>query len=124
MLPAKHTGGACSVLYSELKPGEGAPPHVHYEYDEYFFVVEGEIAFVIGNKESTLVPGSFAFTPRGAVHSFKNTASSTASLLEWTVPGGNEPYFRAVSEMGANIDPARLAEINRQLATEFIGVPR
>jgi len=29
-----------------------------------------------------------------------------------TVPGGNEPYFRAVSEMGTNIDPKRLAEIN------------
>ena len=89
-----------------------------------FSSLEGTIALVIDGKESTLVSGTFAFTPRGGVHSFKNIGASTASLLEWTVPGGNEPYFRAVSEMGTNIDPARLAEINRQFATEFIGAPR
>lgn len=120
LLPAAHTSGACSVLFSELRPGEGAPPHLHHEYDEYFFVVEGTIAFVIDDKESTLVAGTFAFTPRGAVHSFKNIGASVAGLLEWTVPGGNEPYFRAISEMGKTIDPKRLAEINQQFATEFI----
>jgi len=121
LLPAGHTSGACSVLFSELKPGEGAPPHLHHEYDEYFFVVDGTIAFVIDGRESTLVPGTFAFTPRNGVHSFKNIGASTASLLEWTVPGGNEPYFRAVSDMGKDIDPKRLAEINKRYATEFIG---
>ena len=121
LLPAVHTSGACSVLFAELRPGEGAPPHLHHDYDEYFFVVEGTIAFVIDGKESTLVSGTFAFTPRGGVHSFENIGASTASLLEWTVPGGNEPYFRAVSEMGKNIDPKRLAKINEQFATEFIG---
>jgi mannose-6-phosphate isomerase-like protein (cupin superfamily) len=71
MLPAEHTAGACSVLFSELKSGEGAPPHLHHEYDEYFFVVEGELSFVIAGKESTLVAGNFAFTParrRAFVH--------------------------------------------------------
>jgi len=72
-------------------------------------------------KESTIVPGNLVFTPRGAIHSFKNIGASIASMLEWTVPGGNEPYFRAVSEMGTNIDPKRLADINAQFATEFIG---
>ena len=40
LLPAAHTSGACSVLFAELRPGEGAPPHLHHDYDEYFFVVE------------------------------------------------------------------------------------
>ncbi len=121
MLPATRTDGTCSVLFADLKPGEGAPPHLHREYDEYFFVVEGTIFLAVDGKESKIVPGSLAFTPRGAIHSFKNIGASNASMLEWTVPGGNEPYFRAVSEMGANIDPKRLAEINAQFATKFIG---
>ena len=121
MLPATRTDGTCSVLFADLKPGEGAPPHLHREYDEYFFVVDGTISLVVDGKESTIVPGNLVFTPRGAIHSFKNTGMSIASMLEWTVPGGNEPYFRAVSEMGTNIDPKRLAEINAQFATEFIG---
>ncbi len=121
MLPATRTDGTCSVLFADLKPGEGAPPHLHREYDEYFFVIDGTISFVVDGKESTIVPGNLAFTPRGAIHSFKNIGASIASMLEWTVPGGNEPYFRAVSEMGTNIDPKRLADINARFATEFIG---
>lgn len=121
MLPATRTGGTCSVLFADLKTGEGAPSHLHREYDEYFFVVDGTISLVVDGKERTIVPGTLAFTPRGAIHSFKNIGASIASMLEWTVPGGNEAYFRAVSEMGTNIDPKRLAEINAQFATEFIG---
>ena len=108
-------------IADDLKPGEGAPPHLHREYDEYFFVVEGSIFLVVDGKASTIVPGTLAFMPRGAIHTFKNIGPSTASMLEWTVPGGNEPYFRAVAEMGADIDPKRLAEINAQFATEFVG---
>lgn len=120
LVPAALTNGRCSVLFADLKPGEGAPPHLHREFDEYFFVVEGTISLVVDGKESIIVPGTLAFTPRTAIHSFKNIGASSASMLEWTVPGGNEPYFRAVSEMGAAIDPKRLAEINTQFATEFI----
>ena len=123
MMAAAQTGGTCSVLIGELRPGEGPPPHLHREFDEYFFVLEGVVSLTVDGKESTISPGNLAFTPRGAVHSFRNIGPSTASILEWTVPGGNEPYFRAVSAMGADINSDRLAEINAQFATEFIDTP-
>ena len=39
MMAAAQTGGTCSVLVAELKPGEGPPPHLHRGFDEYFFVL-------------------------------------------------------------------------------------
>ena len=36
MIAAALTGGTCSALIGELKPGEGPPPHLHREFDEYF----------------------------------------------------------------------------------------
>jgi len=122
MIGAAQTGGTCSVLIAELKPGDGPPPHLHREHDEYFFVLEGTISLVVEGKESTVAPNTLVFVSRGTTHSFKNIGASTARLLEWTVPGDNEPYFRAVCEMEANggFDPKRLAEINEQFATEFI----
>jgi hypothetical protein len=44
-------------------------------------------------------------------------------LLEWSVAGNRERYFRAVYEMEINggLDPKRLAEINEEFATEFVG---
>lgn len=124
MMAAAQTSDTCSVLIGELKPGEGPPPHLHRGFDEYFFVLEGTISLVVDGKQSTVTPGNLIFTPRGATHSFTNIGASPARLLEWTIPGGNEPYFRAVSEMGADIDPKRLAEINHQFATEFIDSPQ
>ena len=123
MIAAEQTSGTCSVLIAEFKPGEGPPPHLHRDTDEYFFVLEGTISLVVDGKESTVASGHLILTPRGTTHSFKNIGTSTARLLEWTVPGRSEPYFRAVYEMevSGGLDPKRLVEINEQFATEFIG---
>ena len=123
MVAAAQTGGTCSVLIGELKSGNGPPPHLHRDHDEYSFVLESTISLVVDGKESTVGPSTLIFVPRGTTHSIKNIGASTARLLEWTVPGNNERYFRAVYEMEVNggFDPKRLAEINEQFATEFIG---
>jgi mannose-6-phosphate isomerase-like protein (cupin superfamily) len=123
MIAAAQTSGTCSVLIAELRPGDGPGPHRHREHDEYFFVLEGAISLVVDGKESAIAPSTLVFVPRGTTHSFKNIGASTARLLEWTVPGDNEPYFRAVYEMEASggFDPKRLTEINEQFATEFVG---
>src|SRR5262245_23888351 len=123
MIAAALTRGTCSVLIDELTPGDGPPPHLHRNHDEYFLVLESTILLVVDGKESTVAPSSLVFVPRGTTHSFKNIGASTARLLELNVPGENEGYFRAVYEMEENggFDPKRLAEINEQFATEFVG---
>jgi len=123
MIAAAQTGGMCSVLIGELKPGEGPPQHLHRGHDEYFFVLESTISLVVDGNESTVVPSTLVFVPRGTTHSFKNIGASTARLLEWTAPGENERYFLAVyeTEVNGGFDPKRLAEINERFATEFIG---
>ena len=123
MIAAAQTAGTCSVLIAELKPGDGPPPHLHRDHDEYFFVLESTISLVVNGKESSAGPSTLVFVPRGTTHSFKNIGASTARLLEWTVPGENEPYFRAVYDMEVHggFDPKRFAEINEQFGTEFIG---
>jgi uncharacterized cupin superfamily protein len=47
MIAAAQTGGTCSVLIGELKPGDGPPPHLHRDHDEYFFVLESTISLVV-----------------------------------------------------------------------------
>ncbi len=61
--------------------------------------------------------------PRGTVHAFTNIASVPGKLLEWTIPGSNGDYFRAVREMETNggFDREKFAEINRRYLTEFVG---
>ena len=120
MLDAAATGGAFSAIVAELKPGEGPPPHLHRDREEYFFVIEGTYRLSVNGRETTIGPGTLVFVPRGTLHGFTNIGTGQGRLLEWTIPGSNEPYFRAVHDMQAGgFDLQRLAEINRRFATEF-----
>lgn len=121
MLPAPRTDSPCSVPFAEVKPGEGAPPHPHRGCDEYLFAAEGTISLLVDGKENTIVPGGLASTPRDAMNLFENIGAPIAIMLERAVPEGNEPDFRAASDIGTNADPKRLAEINAPFATELIG---
>jgi mannose-6-phosphate isomerase-like protein (cupin superfamily) len=123
LIGGEHTGGTFSAIAADIKPGEGPPPHPHRDRDEYFYVLEGTYLLSVGGSETTVGPGAMVFVPRGTVHAFKNTSSSDGKLLEWTIPGSNGDYFRAMHEMetSGGFDPEKFAEINRRFVTEFAG---
>lgn len=123
LIGGEHTGGTFSAIAAEIKPGEGPPLHLHRDRDEYFYVLEGTYQLSVGDTEATVGPGALVFVPRGTAHAFKNIASSAGKLLEWTIPGSNGDYFRAMHEMEAagGFDPEKFAEINRRFVTEFVG---
>lgn len=123
MLGAEHTGGTFSAILADVKPGEGPPPHLHRDREEYFFVLEGSYSLTVNGNESTIGPGTLVFVPRGTVHTFKNITPSMGKLLEWTIPGENGDYFRAMHQMEATggFNPQTFAEINQRFVTEFVG---
>ena len=43
------TGGQYGLLEIEVRPGEGSPWHVHPEEDEWFYVLEGQFTFHVGD---------------------------------------------------------------------------
>jgi mannose-6-phosphate isomerase-like protein (cupin superfamily) len=123
MLGGEHTGGMFSAIVAEVKPGEGPPPHLHRDREEYFFVLEGNYSLGVNGRESIIGPGTLVFVPRGTVHTFKNVSASMGRILEWTIPGENGDYFRAMHEMeaGGGFSPEKFAAINQQFVTEFVG---
>ncbi len=122
MLGAEHTGGSFSAILGEVRPGDGPPPHRHHDRDEYFFVLDGTYSLGVNGKESSIGPGTMVFVPRGTVHTFKNTSDRVGRLLEWTIPGSNGDYFRALHEMEQNggFNPETFAAINKKFVTEFV----
>ena len=125
LLDSEATGGAFSALVAEIKPGEGPPPHRHHDREEYFYIVDGSFRLSVSGREETVGPGTLVFVPRGTVRAFTNIGTTPARVLEWTIPGSNEPYFRAVHRMqeAGGFDPERFADINREFSTEFVPAP-
>ena len=122
LLSTEATGSVTSVLIACHKPGEGPPDHVHFSQEEMFFIVEGTYELTVGSKTSTVGPGTLVFIPRNVVHRFKNIGDTTARMLDWSLPGGQDHYFQAIAALaaGPGFSGEQVTEINRQFDTRFL----
>ena len=58
------TGGQYGLVEIEVRAGEGSPWHVHPDEDEWFYVLDGEFTFHVGDAELTLPAGGLPSAPR------------------------------------------------------------
>ena len=73
-----------SFAIAESAPPAGAlgpPRHIHDEFDEAWYVLEGEMEFSIGDRVELCGSGSLAFAPRGVAHGFRNPGPRDARVL-------------------------------------------
>jgi len=121
MLTAEQTGGALAAVYAKHEPGQGPIDHVHFEQEEYFLVLEGTYEITVGNVTREVGRGALCFIPRGVVHAFRNVGTETAAMLDWSIPGGQDRYFRTIHELGAGggFDADTIVELSRQHDTAF-----
>lgn len=92
---SEQTGGVYSLLEQLCAKDAGPAPHWH-EQDEAFYVLDGQITFMAGDKTFEASAGAFVFIPRGTVHSFR-VDSESARLLNFYLPGAFE---RVITELG------------------------
>lgn len=103
LVSSEESGGQWSFLEYTAPPGfPGPQPHLHRQTTELFYVLEGQLAVTLGERESTLAPGGFVLVPPGSVHSFSNPGTEPVRFLIQMSPGGTEGYFTALSEMVQN----------------------
>ena len=76
-----------------VPPGGGPPPHVHSREEEGFYILKGEITFMIGDQRLVATAGMFANMPVGTPHSFKNEGKQPAKMLISVAPAGLEEMF-------------------------------
>jgi mannose-6-phosphate isomerase-like protein (cupin superfamily) len=99
-LRAEQTDGRLGLV-EQLVPGgyPGPAMHVHPDFDETFYVVEGKLGFRVGDHAYEAGPGTVAFMPRGTPHTFANPGREPARTLVLVTPGGFEAYFEALIEL-------------------------
>jgi mannose-6-phosphate isomerase-like protein (cupin superfamily) len=110
-------------LYEVICPPEaGPPPNIHHHQDEAFYVLEGIFSFLSGDETIEAGPGSFAWVPRGTLHTFENIGDGTGKLLiTSTFPGSHERFFRdvgiPVSDMATFEPPDGPPDIEKVLSS-------
>ena len=110
------TNGAFGLVENwEMPPGFASPYHTHHREDESFYILRGEVAFVIDGKWQRVGPGTFVFGPREIPHGFKVVGDKPAHMLLQATPGGFEQF---VIELGQPLtDPIAPPDIPRLIET-------
>lgn len=110
LAPAEATGGALTVLDQLMPRRSGPPPHVHDRLHEYFYLLDGEIRFQVGQELTTARTGSLLSIPAGTVHGFAVT-SDTARVLNLYTPGG---FTEQIGYLGTAATELRLPRRDEQ----------
>jgi len=69
-----------------LEPGQTQAVHDHADQDKFYFVVEGEGEFVVGEEKRTAGPGVAVWVPAGTPHGVTNTGSQRLVVLMGIAP--------------------------------------
>jgi mannose-6-phosphate isomerase-like protein (cupin superfamily) len=76
----------CMTESHFVRAQPGAGPHLHRQHTDAFYVLEGELAFLVRDDEVFLGPGACVCAPPGVVHGFRST--SPARFLNFHTPHG------------------------------------
>jgi len=87
-------------VFESTRVKEGGPSfHLHYEQDEFWYVLKGQFLFKVGEETFTAKAGDTVFGPRQVPHAFAKVGEGEAKLLMFFQPAGKmEKMFKDISE--------------------------
>jgi mannose-6-phosphate isomerase-like protein (cupin superfamily) len=86
------------TLIDMLVPAGGPPPHRH-DFEEMFFMLEGELDVTFRDEVHHIGPGQSINIPANAPHGFRVASARPARFLCFCLPAGQEEFFKLVGEV-------------------------
>jgi mannose-6-phosphate isomerase-like protein (cupin superfamily) len=120
----KDTDGSF-FAFEHAKMSKGGPPrHFHYEQDEWFYAMEGEFAFEVGDEKFTLRPGDSLFAPRRVPHAWAYVGDNPGTLLLAVQPAGSlEEFFMKSCNMKKPPTPQEAEQLFAAHGMKVVGPP-
>jgi mannose-6-phosphate isomerase-like protein (cupin superfamily) len=128
---SEQTRGRLSQVHVMDERGAASPMHIHRDYDETYYLIDGEMTFFVGDEQIGAEAGSYTFVPQGVRHCFL-VRSERAEFLLTFAPAGLEGFFAEVGTpvgTGAALPEPRKVDpedMNRRAGVyrvEFVGPP-
>ena len=121
--PTIKVGAALShqvgMVEGEVPPGGGFQiPHWHEDLDEVFYVLEGEIAFLLDGSWQRALAGTTVFVPAGMVHAFRNPSDRPARQLVV----GRVEVAELIAELG-EYPRERWEEVHKRHRSHYVKRP-
>ena len=81
-----------------LTPNGGPPLHIHPFQDEWFYVIEGEYLFQVGDVKYQMKSGDTIFLPRNVQHAFLQLTERGKMLVSYLPAGKMEAFFKVTDK--------------------------
>jgi quercetin dioxygenase-like cupin family protein len=94
---ANGTGGGFTVVEFSTSRAPSVPLHTNDRWDTGFYILDGEYSFVVADETVAASPGTWVYVPRETPHAWRCN-STEGRLLNVTVPGGLEGFYRQAGE--------------------------
>jgi quercetin dioxygenase-like cupin family protein len=108
LLRGEEAGGQVSVTEIVVPPRAGPPLHTH-DFDEAFYMLEGELIFQVEDEVVTKRAGELSFAPRNVVHALANHSDAPARYVLVCTPAGFERHWARVAAEAAGVEPPQWA---------------
>ena len=91
--PVEITGNYDMVIGETPPNVPGPPPHFHSGLNELFFILEGEMDFVVNGELRKIGIGESVDLPPNVIHTFKNSGATICKWVNIHSPKGFSSFF-------------------------------
>ncbi|WP_428659295.1 cupin domain-containing protein [Runella sp.] len=106
-----------------LTPKGGPPLHVHPNQDEWFYVVEGEYLFQVGEDNYSMKPGDTIFLPRKVKHAFVQLTEKGKMIVSYLPAGKMEGFFAVTDKWTSPPTKEEIAKVFADHDMQVVGPP-
>jgi quercetin dioxygenase-like cupin family protein len=106
-----------------LTPKGGPPLHIHPFQDEWFYVIEGEYLFQVGEDKYKLKAGDTIFLPRKVQHAFIQLTDEGRMIVSYLPAGKMEAFFKVTDKLTSVPTIEEITKVFEDHDMKVVGAP-
>jgi quercetin dioxygenase-like cupin family protein len=106
-----------------LTPKGGPPLHIHPNQDEWFYVIEGEYLFQVGEDQYPMKPGDTIFLPRKVKHAFVQLSERGKMIVSYLPAGKMEDFFAITDKWTSPPTKEEIVKVFADHEMQVVGPP-
>ena len=106
-----------------LTPKGGPPLHIHPFQDEWFYVVEGEYLFQVGDDKFEMKAGDTIFLPRKVQHAFIQLSENGKMIVSYLPAGKMEAFFKVTDQWTSPPSKEEIVKVFKDHDMRVVGAP-
>lgn len=123
-ISSKDSNGDIAVFeQTGFTPKGGPPLHIHPYQDEFFYILEGEYLFQVGEEKFQMNAGDTIFLPRNVQHAFAQLTEKGKVIVSYLPAGKMEDFFKTTSSWVSPPSPEDIKKAFEDNEMRIVGLP-